>query len=136
MIPLTIAQLTRAVRGQAVLADGDSSETVVSGTVDTDSRLIARGDIFVAKPGEETDGHLFVGAAAEAGASVAIVEHPVEGAALTQIVVPSAVDALADLARTAVEVSFAEADVKQRITAEIDAYARDHTAGDGVPPQH
>ena len=102
MIPLTIAQLARAVRGQAVLADRDSSETVVSGTVDTDSRLIARGDIFVAKPGEETDGHLFVGAAAEAGASVAIVEHPVEGAALTQIVVPSAVDALADLARTVV----------------------------------
>ena len=102
MIPLTIAQLAHAVRGQAVLADGDSPETVVSGTVDTDSRLISRGDIFVAKPGEETDGHLFVGAAAEAGASVAIVEHPVEGAALTQVVVPSAVDALADLARTVV----------------------------------
>ena len=102
MIPLTIAQLAHAVRGQTVLADGDSPETVVSGTVDTDSRLISRGDIFVAKPGEETDGHLFVGAAAEAGASVAIVEHPVEGAALTQVVVPSAVDALADLARTVV----------------------------------
>nr|BFF11121.1 hypothetical protein GCM10025699_24240 [Microbacterium flavescens] len=63
MIPLTIAQLARAVRGEALLAAGDSPETVVSGTVDTDSRLIGPGDVFVAKPGEETDGHLFVAAA-------------------------------------------------------------------------
>ena len=102
MIPLTIAQLTRAMHGRAVLADGDTLDTVVSGTVDTDSRLIGPGDVFVAKPGEETDGHLFVDAAAQAGAAAAIVEHPVETAGLTQIVVPGAVDALADLARAVV----------------------------------
>lgn len=105
MIPLTIAQIARAVGGEAVLADGDTLETVVSGAVDTDSRLIGLGDVFVAKPGAETDGHRFVGAAAAAGAAVAIVEHVVddsEASGITQIVVPGAVDALADLARDVV----------------------------------
>lgn len=101
MIALTIAQLARAVRGDAVLAGDDNTETVVSGAVDTDSRLIEPGGIFVAKPGDETDGHLFVGAAVANGAAIAIVERVVE-ASVTQIVVPSAVDALADLAREAV----------------------------------
>ncbi len=98
MIALTIAQLARAVRGEAVLADGQTPDTVVSGGVDTDSRLIGPGGIFVAKPGEETDGHLFVGAAVAGGAAVAIVERVVD-VAVTQIVVASAVEALADLAR-------------------------------------
>ena len=73
----------------------------MSGGVDTDSRLIGPGGIFVAKPGEETDGHLFVDAAVAAGAAVAIVERPV-AASVTQIVVPDAVAALADLARDVV----------------------------------
>lgn len=98
MIPLTIAQLARAVGGEAVLAEGSTLETVVTGGVDTDSRLIEAGGIFVAKPGEATDGHLFVDAAVANGAAVAIVERVVD-AAVTQIVVPDAVDALADLAR-------------------------------------
>ncbi|WP_127475468.1 UDP-N-acetylmuramoyl-tripeptide--D-alanyl-D-alanine ligase [Microbacterium sulfonylureivorans] len=105
MIALTIAQLARAVGGDVVLAPGDTLDTVVSGTVDTDSRLIGPGDVFVAKPGEETDGHRFVAAAAEAGAAIAIVEHIVEAegaGTITQIVVPGAVDALADLARDVV----------------------------------
>ena len=101
MIALTIAQIARAVRGDVVLADADTLETLVSGAVDTDSRLIGPGGIFVAKPGEETDGHLFVDAAVANGAAVAIVERAVE-ASVTQVVVPSAVDALADLAREVV----------------------------------
>ncbi|WP_374315619.1 Mur ligase domain-containing protein, partial [Microbacterium sp.] len=98
MIALTIAQLAHVLGGQAVLAEGSTADTVVAGGVDTDSRLIAPGGIFVAKPGEETDGHLFVDAAVANGAAVAIVEHVVD-ATVTQIVVPSAVQALADLAR-------------------------------------
>lgn len=101
MIALTIAQIARAVRGDVVLADADTLETLVSGAVDTDSRLIGPGGIFVAKPGEETDGHLFVDAAVANGAAVAIVERAVE-ASVTQVVVPNAVDALADLAREVV----------------------------------
>ena len=79
MIALTLSQIARAVAGEVVLADGDTPDTVVSGAVDTDSRLIGPGGIFVAKPGEETDGHLFVDAAVEAGAALAIVERPVDG---------------------------------------------------------
>lgn len=98
MIALTIAQLARAVGGEAVLADGAALDDVVSGAVDTDSRLMQPGGIFVAKPGEETDGHLFVDAAVARGAVVAVVEHLVD-VAVTQIVVADAVGALADLAR-------------------------------------
>ncbi|GAA1949116.1 UDP-N-acetylmuramoyl-tripeptide--D-alanyl-D-alanine ligase [Microbacterium deminutum] len=115
MITLTLSELARAVGGEVLLAPGDTLDTVVSGAVDTDSRLIGPGSIFVAKPGEQTDGHLFVDAAAAAGAVVAIVEHPVESSVasaasaaaeprsvLTQIVVRDAVEALADLAREVV----------------------------------
>lgn len=105
MIALTIAQLAHAVSGEVHLAAGDTLDTIVTGAVDTDSRLIEPGGIFVAKPGAETDGHRFVGAAAAAGAALAIVEHLVElegEARVTQIVVADAVTALADLARAVV----------------------------------
>jgi UDP-N-acetylmuramoyl-L-alanyl-D-glutamate--2,6-diaminopimelate ligase len=49
----------------------------------------------VAVPGEHVDGHAFVEAAASLGAAVALVEHPVDTAALPQIVVDSAALALA-----------------------------------------
>ncbi|KRA23064.1 UDP-N-acetylmuramoylalanyl-D-glutamate--2,6-diaminopimelate ligase [Microbacterium sp. Root61] len=101
MIALTLSQIASAVRGDLRLAGDDTPDTVVSGTVDTDSRLIGPGDIFVAKPGETTDGHLFVDAVAQAGAVLAIVERPVE-ASVSQIVVADAVRALADLARDVV----------------------------------
>lgn len=114
MIALTIAQLARAIGGDVALAGGDTLGTVVSGTVDTDSRLIGAGDIFVAKPGEETDGHRFVGAAAEAGAALALVERIVDAgdATITQIVVPNAVEALADLARDVVARVRAQGDLR------------------------
>jgi UDP-N-acetylmuramoyl-tripeptide--D-alanyl-D-alanine ligase len=101
MIALSIAQIAHAVSGEVHLENGDTLDTVVSGAVDTDSRLIEPGGVFVAKPGEETDGHLFVDAAVAAGAAVAIVERVVD-AAVTQIVVPDVVTALADLAREVV----------------------------------
>jgi len=101
MIPLTFAEVARATSGELRPAAGAAPDTVVSGAVDTDSRLIEPGGIFVAKPGADTDGHLFVDAAVERGAVLAIVERPVS-AAVSQIVVPDAVAALADLAREVV----------------------------------
>ncbi len=101
MIALSLAEITAVLGGELRLAGNDSAETVVDGVVDTDSRVMTQGSIFVAKPGAETDGHRFVGAAAEAGAALAIVEHPVD-VAVTQIVVADAVSALADLAREVV----------------------------------
>src|SRR5688500_5626504 len=101
MIALTLSQLAHAVGGEVLLAAGDTLDPVVPGPVDPDSRLIGPGGIFVAKPGEETDGHLFVDAAVAAGAALAIVERPV-AASVTQVVVPDAVAALGDLAREVV----------------------------------
>jgi UDP-N-acetylmuramoyl-tripeptide--D-alanyl-D-alanine ligase len=102
MIALTIAQIAHAVSGELHLAPGATADTVISGAVDTDSRLIEAGGVFVAKPGEETDGHLFVDAAAGKGAALAIVERTVD-APVSQIVVADAVEALADLARDVVK---------------------------------
>lgn len=101
MIALTFAEIAAVLGGELRLAASDTPETVVDGVVDTDSRVMEPGAIFVAKPGEITDGHRFVGAATEAGAVLAIVEHPVD-VDVSQIVVPDAVRALADLARAVV----------------------------------
>ena len=76
MIRMTLAEIAATLDGELLLRDGDSAETPVSGLVDTDSREIGPGDIFVAKPGEHTDGHLFVPAAVDAGnpASAAVTD--------------------------------------------------------------
>ncbi|PZU39874.1 MAG: UDP-N-acetylmuramoylalanyl-D-glutamate--2,6-diaminopimelate ligase [Microbacterium sp.] len=98
MIALTLAEIARVTGGELQAAGPHTPETIVDGTVDTDSRGITPGGIFAAKPGAETDGHLFVDAAVEGGAVLAIVERPV-AASISQVIVPSVVAALADLAR-------------------------------------
>ncbi|EIC08743.1 UDP-N-acetylmuramoylalanyl-D-glutamyl-2,6-diaminopimelate/D-alanyl-D-alanyl ligase [Microbacterium laevaniformans OR221] len=101
MIRMTLAEVAAAVAGTLHPAPHDTPDTVVDGNVDTDSREISAGDIFVAKPGEVTDGHNFVAGAVASGAVLAIVERRVE-APVSQIVVADAVAALSDLARTVV----------------------------------
>lgn len=101
MIALSFTEIAAVLEGELLPADGVDPRTAVDGHVDTDSRQMRPGGIFVAKPGEHTDGHRFVGAAVEAGAVLAIVEHPVD-VAVTQIVVEDAVAALSDLAREVV----------------------------------
>jgi UDP-N-acetylmuramoyl-L-alanyl-D-glutamate--2,6-diaminopimelate ligase len=63
-----------------------------------DSRHVGGSTIFVAVPGGRADGHDFVAAAAAFGAAAAIVERPVPGAELPQIVVDDARRALATTA--------------------------------------
>lgn len=101
MIALTLAEITAAIGGDLRVAGEDTAETVVEGLVDTDSREMVPGAIFVAKPGAETDGHRFVASAVAAGAVLAIVEHTVD-APVSQIIVPDAVAALGALAREVV----------------------------------
>jgi len=101
MISLSLSHLADVLGGRLVVRGDDTPDTRVSGLVDTDSRLIEPGGIFVAKPGETTDGHLFVGTAVERGAALAIVERELDDA-VSQIVVPDAVAALSDLARDVV----------------------------------
>jgi UDP-N-acetylmuramoyl-tripeptide--D-alanyl-D-alanine ligase len=69
--------------------DYDNIRTVVGGTwlarpepgsaadgVSIDTRTTKRGHVFVALPGERTDGHRFLGDAADAGAAMALVQDP------------------------------------------------------------
>ncbi len=111
MIRMTLAEVAHAVSGTLRPHGDDTEQTVVAGTVDTDSRLMAPGDVFVAKPGEVTDGHRFVEVAVAAGAALAIVERPVD-VPVSQIVVADAVAALADLAREVVARVRARGDLK------------------------
>ena len=50
-----------------------------------DSRLVTVGSLFVCLRGERHDGHDYAGAAAEAGAAVLLVDHPVDVAEACQI---------------------------------------------------
>jgi len=98
MISMTLADIAQTMQGTLVLGStGSNADTVISGLTDTDSRLITPGDIFVAKPGEFTDGHLFIPAAVENGAAVVIVDHEVE-TTVPQIVVDDTVVAMGRLA--------------------------------------
>ena len=103
MIALTIAEISAAVDGKIVIPAGISAtpETVVSGEVQTDSREITPGGIFVARRGEATDGHLFAEKAHELGAALLIVERELD-VKLPQIIVADATLALSDLAREVV----------------------------------
>ncbi|MDE2591739.1 MAG: UDP-N-acetylmuramoyl-tripeptide--D-alanyl-D-alanine ligase [Actinomycetales bacterium] len=96
MIHLDLATIATIVDGR--LLDASSSGVVVTGSVETDSRLVGPGGLFVAKPGEVTDGHLFVGKALESGAVAALVERPVD-ASIPQIQVGDVVLALGRLAK-------------------------------------
>ncbi|MEV7758879.1 UDP-N-acetylmuramoyl-tripeptide--D-alanyl-D-alanine ligase [Microbacterium sp. NPDC089180] len=98
MISTSLSHLAGVLGGRLVLRRDDTPDTTVSGPVDTDSRLIEPGGIFVAKPGETTDGHLFVGTAIERGAALAIVEREL-AEEVSQVVVDDVIEALAALAR-------------------------------------
>ena len=94
MISLSVNEIADAVDGKV---NGDGL-VHVTGSVETDSRLVASGSLFVAKPGEETDGHLFVDPAAGKGAAAAIVERIVDGVSIPQIQVQDSILALGKLA--------------------------------------
>lgn len=66
--------------------------------VSIDSRTLRPGELFVAMPGERFDGHDYVRAAQEAGAGAVICERFVDGIQIKQFVVPSALQALTELA--------------------------------------
>lgn len=61
-----------AITGGEVLARSD--RLILGGAVD--SRAVEPGNLFVALPGEQTDGHRFVGAALAAGAAGVLVARP------------------------------------------------------------
>lgn len=79
---------------------GSGARTAVTG-VTCDSREVAPGTVFVAVRGFSTDGHSYIAAAIEAGASVVVCEElPAECRdSVTYLVVPDARKALAELSK-------------------------------------
>ncbi|MFI5261320.1 MAG: UDP-N-acetylmuramoyl-L-alanyl-D-glutamate--2,6-diaminopimelate ligase [Candidatus Limnocylindrales bacterium] len=63
--------------------------------VTMDSRRVHPGDLFVAVPGRVNDGHEFAAEAAAAGATAILVERPLPGVRIPQVVVAAARPALA-----------------------------------------
>jgi UDP-N-acetylmuramoyl-tripeptide--D-alanyl-D-alanine ligase len=101
VIPLQLAEIARFTDGRLVLPAGVPDTTVVSGSVQTDSRLVEPGSLFFALPGEETDGALFAASAVEQGAAVVVAEHELDLPAPV-VVVADGVAALAALASAVV----------------------------------
>ncbi|MGW9405676.1 UDP-N-acetylmuramoyl-tripeptide--D-alanyl-D-alanine ligase [Arthrobacter sp. NPDC055585] len=100
MIELNAAEIAAITGGELVgAAAADPAIPVTSAT--TDSREAGPASLFIAKPGEFSDGHLFVARAFEAGAALALTERPVtgeDGTPFPGIVVPDAVAAMGQLA--------------------------------------
>ncbi|WP_017794464.1 UDP-N-acetylmuramoyl-tripeptide--D-alanyl-D-alanine ligase [Leucobacter salsicius] len=98
MIQLTLQEIAEAIDGRLIAGDsGATPATVVSGESQTDSREVTEGNIFFARRGEDTDGHLFAGKAVDAGAALLVVEREVDSR-VPQIVVAEATEALGALA--------------------------------------
>lgn len=88
------------VLGAKLIGDGSIE---VTASVETDSRLVGNGSLFIAKPGEQADGHDFVAEAKQKGAVLAVVEKAVD-VEIAQLVVPNSVEALGQLAAWLIKV--------------------------------
>ena len=94
MIKLSVLDIAKIVDADL---HGDEAVLITSG-VETDSRKISAGSLFVAKPGDETDGHLFVQNAVDNGAAAVLVERLVN-TEVPQLIVKDVVVALGLLAK-------------------------------------
>ncbi len=103
---LNSKQICDYTGGSMVVEPIDASKLACG--ITWDSRTVAAGDLYVALPGERTDGHKYVGAAIAAGAAAALVqERPDEATCLLAremgaavIEVSSTHAAITDLARS------------------------------------
>ncbi|MCQ1946582.1 MULTISPECIES: UDP-N-acetylmuramoyl-tripeptide--D-alanyl-D-alanine ligase [unclassified Arthrobacter] len=100
MIELNAAEIA-AITGGELIGPAAQTPGLVVTSATTDSRDAVQGSLFIAKPGENSDGHLFVGAAFARGAMLALLERPVAddaGALYPGVLVPDAVLAMGTLA--------------------------------------
>ncbi len=91
-----VAEAAAAMSGEVVVGDRDRAWSGAA----LDSRRVSGDELFFALPGEQSDGHRFVGKAIGAGAAAAIVHEPVEapeGATLVRV--DDTFEALHSLAR-------------------------------------
>src|SRR5690625_4315680 len=103
MIELNANQIAEATGGR-LTATVDPTTTVTS--ANTDSREMRSGALFIARPGETTDGHNFIDAARQAGASLILAEretHDAHGEVDPAIIVEDSTQAMGRLAQYIVE---------------------------------
>jgi len=72
---------------QSVVTDATLTGDVGISGIGFDSRIVRRGDLFVALVGGKADGHDFVREASAAGAAAVMVQHPVKDIDIPQLVV-------------------------------------------------
>ncbi|MBS9532986.1 UDP-N-acetylmuramoyl-tripeptide--D-alanyl-D-alanine ligase [Mycobacterium sp. M1] len=78
MIALSLARIAEIVGGRLTdITPERAATTLVTGTVEFDSRKIAPGGLFLALPGARVDGHDHAAAAIGAGAVVVLAARPV-----------------------------------------------------------
>lgn len=73
-------------------------DVAITGSVQTDSRLCGEGSLYIARVGENADGHDYADAAVESGATCLVVERPLP-LAVAQVVVSESTRALGDIAK-------------------------------------
>ena len=95
MMRFSFNQAAQIVSGKLHLANNDGEQHLAGMT--HDSRTVQAGNLYAALPGERVDGHEFVEAAAQAGASLALVRHPVQ-AEISQLEVDDVLTAMGQLA--------------------------------------
>jgi UDP-N-acetylmuramoyl-tripeptide--D-alanyl-D-alanine ligase len=94
---LSADDLVRLTGGRLLVA----SDRPIRGAA-VDSRLVRSGELFVALPGERTDGHLYLADAVERGAAALLVTRGVEDpAAFGDVTIVRVVDAVAALGAVA-----------------------------------
>ena len=99
MKELTLRKIAEACHGTVA----PEAETVTVTGVQSDSRRVRPGDLFVAIKGEKADGHDFVAMAASLGAKAALVARPVE-APIPTILVADTIRAYGDLALSLIHI--------------------------------
>src|SRR5665648_1220312 len=107
VIPLRLSEIARITGGRVcdaidtVGVDTAGVDPLVDGPVVTDSREAADGSLYVARIGEDLDGHRFVAAARSQGAVAALTSRPV--ADLPSVVVQDVQAAFVSLAHALVD---------------------------------
>lgn len=98
MIPLSLGDLSAMVGGTLLAADPD---TMITGSVEFDSRKVTPGGLFVAFPGERVDGHDYAARASAAGAAAVMGTRAVPG--VPMVLVADAQIAMGRLARAVLD---------------------------------
>ena len=105
MIALRLSEIAKITGGEVFGAinatETERADPLVDGPVVTDSRAATHGSLYIARIGEDLDGHQFVGAARSQGAVAALTSRPV--ADLPSVVVQDVQAAFVALAHALVE---------------------------------